>query len=42
MPDSDPRNHANDSADALQQAIEAVQIALDRRDNGGDAAARRA
>jgi hypothetical protein len=40
VPDSNPRNHASDSADARQRAIEAVQVALDRRDNGGDAAAR--
>jgi hypothetical protein len=40
VPDSNPHSHANDSADARQRAIEAVQVALDRRDNGGEAAAR--
>ena len=27
-----------DSADAAARALQAVQVALDRRDNGGDAA----
>jgi hypothetical protein len=40
MPDSSPSDHANDSADARQRAIEAVQVALDRRDNGGVPATR--
>jgi hypothetical protein len=39
VPDSYPRNRHADSADDLQRAIQAVQVALDRRDNGGDAAA---
>jgi hypothetical protein len=40
VPDSNPSNHASDGADALQRAVQAVQVALDRRDNGGDSAAR--
>ncbi len=39
MSDSPPRSHPSDSADDIQQALQAVQIALDRRDNGGDAGA---
>jgi hypothetical protein len=39
MPDSHSANFHVDSADDLQRAIQAVQVALDRRDNGGDAAA---
>jgi hypothetical protein len=35
--DSMPANHPADSADNLQRALQAVQTALDRRDNGGDA-----
>jgi hypothetical protein len=41
VPDSHSWNRSADSADDLQRAIQAVQIALDRRDNGGDAAAPR-
>jgi hypothetical protein len=41
VPDSHPWNHNADSADDLQRAIQAVQVALDRRDNGGDATAPR-
>ena len=37
MPDSHPATHSADSADDLRRAQAAVQIALDRRDNGGDA-----
>jgi hypothetical protein len=40
VPDTNPGQHASDGEDALQRAIQAVQVALDRRDNGGDAAAR--
>ena len=39
MSDSNPTSHPADSADDAQQALQAVQIALDRRDNGGDAGA---
>ncbi len=39
MPDSHVANFHADSADDLQRAIQAVQVALDRRDNGGDTAA---
>jgi hypothetical protein len=38
------KSHAGsqaDSADDQQRAIQAVQVALDRRDNGGSAAAPR-
>jgi len=37
--DSYPWNHPADSADCAQRALQAVQVALDRRDNGGDAGA---
>ena len=37
MPDSYPTSHPADNDDALRRAQAAVQIALDRRDNGGDA-----
>jgi hypothetical protein len=37
VPDSYPSSHSADSADDLRRAQAAVQIALDRRDNGGDA-----
>ena len=40
MPDTNPGRHASDGEEPLQRAIQAVQVALDRRDNGGDAAAR--
>jgi hypothetical protein len=36
-----PRNEPSDSADDAQRALQAVQFALDRRDNGGDAGATR-
>lgn len=39
MPDSHTWTHYTDGADDEQRAIQAVQVALDRRDNGGDAAA---
>ena len=38
MPDSDSVNQSADSTDELRRAQAAVQVALDRRDNGGDAA----
>jgi hypothetical protein len=41
MSDSHPPVHPADSADDAQRALQAVQIALDRRDNGGDAGAPR-
>jgi hypothetical protein len=41
MSDSHPSSHSADSADDAQRALQAVQIALDRRDNGGDASAPR-
>ena len=41
MPDSNPRNEPADTADDAQRALQAVQVALDRRDNGGNAAAQR-
>jgi hypothetical protein len=41
MSDTYPRNEPADGADAVQQALQAVQFALDRRDNGGDAGAAR-
>ena len=41
MSDSHPSGHPADSPDDAQRALQAVQIALDRRDNGGDAAAPR-
>ena len=42
MSDSNPRNEPADSADDAQRALQAVQVALDRRDNGGSAGAQRA
>jgi hypothetical protein len=41
MSDSQPSSDPADSADDPQRALQAVQIALDRRDNGGDAGAAR-
>jgi hypothetical protein len=42
MSDSNPRNEpAADSADDAQRALQALQVALDRRDNGGSAAKQR-
>ena len=41
MSDSYPWNEPADSADAVHRALQAVQFALDRRDNGGDAGAAR-
>ena len=38
MSDSSSPSHS-DSADDARRALQAVQIALDRRDNGGDAGA---
>jgi hypothetical protein len=32
-----PRTEPDDSANASASALQAVQVALDRRDNGGDA-----
>jgi hypothetical protein len=37
MSDSNPWNEPTDSADDTRRALQAVQVALDRRDNGGDA-----
>ena len=37
MPDSYTPSQSADSADDLRRAQAAVQMALDRRDNGGDA-----
>ena len=37
MSDSYPSSQPADSADDAQRALHAVQVALDRRDNGGDA-----
>ena len=39
MPETHSHKAAADSADDQWRAIQAVQVALDRRDNGGDAAA---
>jgi hypothetical protein len=39
--DTYPWTEPADSADATQRAQQAVQFALDRRDNGGDAGASR-
>jgi len=39
MSDSSSPSHSADSADDARRALQAVQIALDRRDNGGDAGA---
>ena len=41
MSDAYPWNEPADCADAAQRALQAVQFALDRRDNGGDARAAR-
>jgi hypothetical protein len=41
MSDSNPRSQPADSADDARRALQAVQVALDRRDNGGDAGAPR-
>jgi len=41
MSDSHPSPHPADGADDARRALQAVQIALDRRDNGGDAGAPR-
>jgi hypothetical protein len=38
VPDSYPTSPSADNDDALRRAQAAVQTALDRRDNGGDAA----
>jgi hypothetical protein len=38
VPETHSRTAAADSADDQRRAIQAVQVALDRRDNGGDAA----
>jgi hypothetical protein len=37
MSDSNPGSEPADSADDAQRALQAVQVALDRRDNGGSA-----
>jgi hypothetical protein len=37
MSDTYPGNEPAGSADDAQRALQAVQFALDRRDNGGDA-----
>lgn len=36
MPDSYSPNQPADSPDSAARALQAVQVALDRRDNGGD------
>jgi len=41
VPDSYPSSPSSDSADDLRRALAAVQMSLDRRDNGGDAGAAR-
>jgi len=41
MSDTYPWNEPADSAADTQRALQAVQFALDRRDNGGDAGAPR-
>jgi hypothetical protein len=41
MSDSNPRNEPADTTDDAQRALQAVQVALDRRDNGGSAAVQR-
>jgi hypothetical protein len=41
MSDTTPRNEPPDSADDARRALQAVQFALDRRDNGGDTGAAR-
>jgi hypothetical protein len=38
MSDTSTPNQPADSADDAARALQAVQVALDRRDNGGDAA----
>ena len=38
MYDMYPWNQPADAGDETAEAVEAVQVALDRRDNGGDAA----
>jgi hypothetical protein len=37
-----PPNQAPDCGEAARRAQQAIQVALDRRDNGGDSAAERA
>ena len=39
MPDSHSSAKTADSTDDAARALQAVQVALDRRDNGGDGAA---
>jgi hypothetical protein len=41
MSDSNPRNQPADTDDDAQRALQAVQVALDRRDNGGSAGVQR-
>ena len=41
MSDSNPQGEPADSADDARRALQAVQVALDRRDNGGSAGAQR-
>jgi hypothetical protein len=41
MSDSNPQGEPADSADDAQRALRAVQVALDRRDNGGNTAVQR-
>jgi len=36
-PETYSQVHPADSADSAAHALQAVQVALDRRDNGGDA-----
>lgn len=40
MYDMYPWDQPADTADQASEAVQAVQVALDRRDNGGDASAR--
>jgi hypothetical protein len=35
-----PWNQPTDASDDATEAVQAVQVALDRRDNGGDASTR--
>ncbi|HKB32027.1 MAG TPA: hypothetical protein VKD26_14485 [Streptosporangiaceae bacterium] len=42
MYDMYPWNQPADASDKADEAVRAVQVALDRRDNGGDATAHQA
>jgi hypothetical protein len=41
MSDSNPRSEPADSPDDARRALQAVQVALDRRDNGGNTGTQR-